>query len=862
MNNLPHGQEKDSNAQEMSAVTDILKNEVSLFHLKYLKSTSNSKESISQVLFTLGTSKQYDEEISNLLAESKRPNSAIWSLYKKLSDGNSIYVIFTPSETIFWNPEGKYETQKFIIGTVERNNSILCETESSVALLTTTRKNELILIPDLFSPEPTKIDIIYPIRAMCALNDSGFVLVTFKDKSACVFDIETKTFSNIHFSSFTRFNPFRDPIISECDHLILADGFLYGFRSGTISKFDTKTFKSIKAEIIPKGKPISVSYFHGTFFVLTDTNIIIRVTGAGDDKKPLLIFKEEIEKEIEAFTVAAISQRSCAVCGRWHMKIVSFTDVTAALKISESFENYLLGCWSNESEVQLLTSRGGTTNILVDEPEISCSQLELLRTILYKFARGESVHQYIQQQNILEQTFVELDKNIINDISQNVGQRIITHRLLSDLAHQCFKELHDDEFVSNLLEISIIRSALCDNFGDFTSEIHESAVTNDINNISNLISRKPLKYAVPFIKILDAAFTEIRDSIKDSYKKLSIGENENFTRAMERCLDALPVATENFTKLCRYYALTHQECSKQLIQLFRENRFDAVNIAIEAHAFTAIAAIAELTRDFSIVARALKEIGPECINPIISFYTEAPKVSCLLEIGKIKEFRKFVSQALASDNMSLAFNLIQEDSTEEDLINAASLIYDTVRNESKLFSLSQAASMVSVGIFCCQAAGQSGTTDQPLNKLKNRAMIYELQKHYNVNHIEIMNTSDLARYAISQKHTGTALAVIGSTYNDRTDEENANLLIEAILGEPMKNEDLRKLLVSTTAAYTIPESLDKVLISKVTESKRRDEISRAFRFANALIHNPAQQNKHEFQTFHDNELLNHRSMRE
>lgn len=853
MHNSTQSIDKSEIAPRLSIVGDIATNEVSLFHLKYLQGTSNTGEPASQGPFTLGRSTQYEDDIANLLSESKRPNSTIWSLYKKLSDGTPLYVIFTPSETVVWSAECDRDTLKFMTGSVERNNAILCETESSVALICATRKNELLLIPDIFTPEPSSFDLKSPIKAMCSINDTGLALLTFQDKSACTFDVETRKFTKIQVPSLTRFNPFRSPLIGECDQIIIADDVIYGFTSGLVSIFNPTTYQTIKTEQVPKGKPIAVTYLQDSIFILTDANVVIRITGAADDNKPLLIFKEEFEKEIEAFTIVAITQKSCIICGRWHLKVVSFTDLTAGLKISESFDNYLIGCWAEEGQVQTLTSRGGATNIIISEPESSISQVDLLRTILVKFSHGESVHEMIKQYNISQEAFIDLDKEIIEDVSQNIGQRIITHRLLNDLARQCFQHVNDGIFATNLLKTSILRSALKDKFGEFTNNIRTAAKTNDINNVFNIISLNPAIYSKHLLKILESAFTEIRDTIKGSYRKLTIGKNASFTKALQLCLDATEPSSEEFVKLCRYYALTHQDCEKQLTKLFNENPAEAENIAIEAHSYTAIGLLAEISRDFSIIERALKEFGDECINPLISFYSEESKVSCLLEIGKIREFRSPVSHALASNEAALAFNLIQDDSSDEELIKAATLLYDIVRNERESFSISQAASLVSIGIFCCQAAGQFGETDQPLNKLKNRAMIYELQKHYNLNPMEIMDTSDLARHAIKQKQAGTALAIIGSTYDDRTDEQNAELLIDAVLIEPMKNEELRNLLVNTIAAYTVPESLDKVLINKVNDTNRRNEISRAFKFANALIHSSEQKKKHEMKTFHDAE---------
>ena len=142
----------------------------------------------------------------------------------------------------------------------------------------------------------------------------------------------------------------------------------------------------------------------------------------------------------------------------------------------------------------------------------------------------------------------------------------------------------------------------------------------------------------------------------------------------------------------------------------------------------------------------------------------------------------------------------------------------------------------SVALFCVQSLEKVENEQKELQlKLQNRIMVLDLQKEGGFGAVDILPSNEFAEKLIADRKMGAALSVIASTYDDRSDRENAALIVDALLIQPLSNDQLIPLLVDTIAAKNVPKALDDVLSQKISDGERRKAISRAFQHANRQI---------------------------
>ena len=840
MNSSVFGAQKVDNSKNFDMVNRLTNDEISLFQLKFSQNASLQKNQPTRSLFSLSKSIPYPSDISSILSQTRYPLDTLWALFSKTTSGNPVYVIFTPTETFIWSPESAVQVQKINIGRVEKGKAILCDTEKSIALVAATHSTKFLVVPDIFNPFLLPMTISSSVKTMCVFGLSQ-VLVTFNDYSASIFNLELKSFTEVPLPKLFWMNPlraFKDYYLSQNSKLLYADNVLYGFNSGYITIYNRTNFQSVDSIPVPKGEPISIDYCGGTIFILTSHREVVRVQGADDVTKKLFIYNEPVPSDMDGSIVAALSEKHCVVCGKQSMMVFSFTDLTASLRFADSYENFVLGCWSDDDGVQLLSSQGGASKIGISDPEENVSQVDKLTSIFKKYFLGQQIINKIRESRITKKAFDILDTRIANDGRFSYEEKIVFHRSLHQLATSYFGKFDDRIFSSNLLKLSLLRSASICNFGECTEFFRHAAETNETNSIFSLITSQPDLFAESLAILLESAFKEIGPiNFTQEIRDVFLQEVPQFDIAINLCLNNIDVDSQTYAKLVEFFTLTQPDDIDPLMRYHAVHPHEALKIAIKAKSFNALAKIIELTNDVSILEDIEKELGPSCIDPIVKHFNEKNIMSALLKIGKYKPFRPAVCKALSNSKSLLAFQLIQEDTSDQDLLTAAQLFYSFVITEFKTLIVQEAVAFLSMGIVCLQAIGEGKSDMELYHKLQNRIMVLSLQRTAKLGDQEIIPSTELVNHFIAEKQMGTALSIIGSTYDDRSDEENASLLVDAILIESPSNSTLIPLLVSTIAAKNIPNSLSDVLTHKIENEEKRKDIMRAFKTANKEIQN-------------------------
>ncbi|KAI5488228.1 WD40 repeat-like family [Trichomonas vaginalis G3] len=813
---------------------DLSTEEISLFQLKYSQETLLSEKTAAKSAFSLINTINYDEDIRLPLSAYRRPLPSLWSLTYLLSDNTNIYVIFTPNETMIWSSETDRETARFKLGCVERNKAVLIDCDSDLSLVAYTQKSGIVLVSNVFDPEIFTFPAETQVTSLCAL-DRNKVLIIYSNRTVSIFDAEKRIFENINYPFYQRLNFFRNPIINESIILVNGHDKLYGVLSGYLTVFDLE-YQPVKTISIPSGRPVSATMFDDTIYLTNDRRQVIRILNVNSEESQ--VTTQELDESIDLTHITAISNTACIVCSSWSAHLISFSEFVLSLRCSDTFDNFIIGIYGSQDTLRVLTTSGGLSRLFIANPENSIPLLELLRSVLRQFIHGQNVFNVLRNHNISLEVFNELDTQFAETNITLIKERLAVHRELYRLAGQYFGKFDTSFFSSNHFKMSIFESALNDDFGELSDLIRSAAQTSDISSLFNFFAGNPQKFAPSFLRILERSMDSMEHAGFETHQKHNfVAETASFEAALIACLQFCDVRSDTFCGLVRIYALTQPSSQIQIMRLFEVRSADAERIAIEAECYTAIAEMSHRDCDYNRFDRCYQKHGDKCVKSLISYYAdrEVPYVSDLLEVGKFHGFRKSVQESLSFDESALAFHYIQESGA--DFVKSANLFYEYVRANKNELSVSQAASLLAIANLCVIATERKDVA--PLRrKIENRLTLLELQKVRGLGALDILDSNDLVKHFMKMGEQGTTLSVIAATFDDRNDDENGQLYIDAIMMDANIGEkNLTQLLEATGAAAVLPKTLKANLEKKIKDVALKTTISNAFTVAHKNIVN-------------------------
>lgn len=829
MSNQVEGFDGDKQITESKLLQhDLSSEEISLFQLKYAHETLLSGKTAAKSAFALMNTIPYDDEINLALSAYRRPTNYLWSLSYILSDNTSIYVIFTPAETIIWSSETDRETAIFHIGAIERNKAVLIDCDSHLSLVAVTSKTKITLISNVFDPEIIDYTAKDEVSTICALNHNNICIV-YKHRSVSIFNAETRKFTEINYPFYERFNFFRKPLINESLVLINHKEDLIGFVNGYVTLYDNE-YQPLQSIGVPSGKPISATAYDDSIFFTTENHQVFRICNYKSEKPE--VSTQKLENEVDLTRISAVSPITCLVCTDWTVQVITFTEITPSLRCSDTFDNFIIGIFGGQDTLRVLTTIGGMSNLFIPDPETSIPLVELLRSILRQFIHGKQVDEILKTHDIQLSVYNELAQQITDSVNFSIKERIAVHKELFKLACRYFNDFDSSFFASNHFKMSVMQASTSTDFGELTDMIRSM---KDISELFNCVAKNPHKFSSPFLAILNSAIgSVVAAGFGLIHKHNFVAETASFEAALIACLDFTDPKSDEYCGFVRIFALTQPDPQKLLISLFANRPIEAEKIAIEVHSFTSVAEMSRIDGDFKRLDRCYAKCGEICVEKLVDYYSDrdVPCVAELLEAGKFKEFRKAVIEALAFDDAALAFQYIQDDG---DFAKAAQLLYDYVKENRKDLSVSQAASLLSIANLAC-IADSSDSIERLKRSIENRLSVLELQKIRGLGAVDIVESSDLIKHFMKLGEQGTTLSIIASTYDDRDDEENANYLVDAILlDENIGEKNMTQILEATAAAATVPQSLRAVLDRKVKDLATKTIIQNAFINANKNI---------------------------
>jgi len=791
----------------------------------------------SQSILTLYQSFSFPDFLFDITSSFRRPSPHFWVKSVIFTDVNpslNCYLINTPTGSYLWNTKNHSQYFSIDIGKRIAENVLFFECDGLLSLAIIDKPKEMIFIPDLMHPLSESVKLNAEIKTFGYFN--GNIIIITSNKNVFLFSTTEKTLNPVKFPVLGYLNPFRDAQFYDSQQIITTNEYIYGLSFNRFSVFTTNDFSVISSVSIPYGDIVDFKVCDNTAFLLykeivVNTPGIVRIINILSNPEISNSNDMLIPYQNQNMSLTPVSQYSCCICTSKQCSLLSISGISIEVNVTPESDDVFLHSTFHNGCLHFLTSKNGEKSVELSDPEYLSKGTPLLSTLLRKYSLGIDIKEILESTAIGINQWICFDSSVVNESIISIKKKNVLHNQVLQFCIKEFSLENLEKLAYNHQKLCILENASREEslykFGPFSSA----------DDVLIAIKNNSVKYCGFLHKI----FVESTNSVRavpalSQYAISSFLRSQIVQETLECVLANLDPEQHTFyPDLINDLLLVSDD--KNIANLYVHQLFSvfpdkAESIAFSSCLYSALAKFIHINRNYSVCERLYHKFGNNVIPLLLDEFEANSYFSDIIEIGELKEWRDVIIHRMKDDNLISGFMMITKEKST--LPKAASFFLKAVtENNDCDFTLDQAACLVSIGLLCAKFSGECKDIEI---KLFNRILVYEAQKSARIGDGNIMKSNDIIDFFIGNDQKGTALSIYACTYDDRSDIENSEKIIQILQMNPKLEESaLVSLLIDTGACAVIPDSFENCLTLKTNHKETIDLFISSMKKANIQI---------------------------